>query len=135
MEMEMEQQSHDFVLEDEDEKAAAVLTHQLQHNPQTLQLPPPEPTMFDVKLNMYPMQPWQRAQFALRNAKTQEQFDAAKAQLRQWFNYDLLPESWALYAERQQKLIAQLRSSAVQQQVHTRADAQSSRSVTRLHNS
>lgn len=61
----------------------------------------PESLVFDIPLSKYPLQPWARSQKLLKNAKNQEQFEMSKNHLNQWFNYDLTPEQFEVYAKRQ----------------------------------
>lgn len=63
-----------------------------------------EHVLFDVPPNKYPMQPWLRAMMALKTAKTEEQQLQAKTQLKQWFNFDLNPNTFVVYAQQQQAL-------------------------------
>jgi len=58
-----------------------------------LKKPTNGPSIFDVPLSAYNMQPWLN-----RNAN-----------LQQWFNYGLTPETWTLYANRQLYLYERLK--------------------------
>lgn len=61
----------------------------------------PPRTVFDVPLAAYPMQPWARAAQQLKHAPAPDAAAAAATRLRQWFNYNLTPHSWAAYAATQ----------------------------------
>ena len=84
-----------------------------------IDLPPDrEPVLFDVEPNKYPLQPWLRAAQFLKQAKTQEQAELASRQLRQWFNYNLTPESFVEYAVQQRgvrKMLSEARDGRLPQ--------------------
>lgn len=61
-----------------------------------------EPTVFDVPLAAYPMQPWTRAVQQLKRGTPQDT-SMAMANLKQWFNYNFTPASFEQYSAYQRK--------------------------------
>jgi hypothetical protein len=59
-------------------------------------------TIFDIDLNSYPMQPWQRAMYQLkRSAHDPVATNIALQNLRQWFNFNFTPDTWKRYCQAQ----------------------------------
>jgi hypothetical protein len=97
--------------EEEEESAAWAKLEALE--PQDLlnhvQLPQKNhPTVFDVDLPRYPLQPWQRCVGSMKNAQTEQQATLARKQLSQWFNYGFSPSEFQSYAEKQRAIKAKL---------------------------
>ena len=78
----------------------------LQINPQFLQsvdasaVNSAEPNVFQIDQEMYPLAAWKRV-----DART-----ATSQQYKQWFNYGLMPKTWAQYAQKQRKVQASLKA-------------------------
>ena len=103
-----------FITEEENSKNVQKKIQEIANLPleefmMQIALPPPkEPVLFDVDPQKYPMQPWLKAMMNLKYAKTPEQVQFAKQNLRQWFNHDLNPETFVAYAKQQQQVRSQL---------------------------
>jgi hypothetical protein len=61
----------------------------------------PRELLFSVPLAKYPLQPWTRAEKLLKTAKNPEQVEMSRNHLRQWFNYEMTPAQFEVYAKRQ----------------------------------
>ena len=62
-------------------------------------------TIFDIDLQNYPMQPWQRAINQLRRSTNDAAATAiALHNLRQWFNFNFTPQTWRRYCQAQNAL-------------------------------
>jgi len=62
-------------------------------------------TIFDIDLQNYPMQPWQRAINQLRRSTNDPvATKIALHNLKQWFNFNFTPTSWRRYCQAQNAL-------------------------------
>ena len=69
-------------------------------------------TIFDIDLNNYPMQPWQRALNQLRKSVNDPvATNISLHNLKQWFNFNFTPNTWRRYCLAQNLIKAKINSS------------------------